>query len=184
MKNELGGLRAPLRFVLAVSAASTMAIAAASAQTADSGFSFGLGGGFAKGFALPSATSTLGYYMLSTLEFPSPLRVLRPRADLLFADWGSSRMTTLTGNLLFTPISGKRIAPYALAGAGAYAVPGSTPKSGWTLGLGLRLPGEARAFTIESRLHSFLRAKQNFLPNDAGGRWRYVWTPIGLGIQF
>lgn len=184
MKKQPASLRAPLRFALAVSAASTMAIAAASAQTTDSGFSLGLGGGFAKESAPPVGSNTTGYYVLSTLEFPSLLSVLRPRADLIFADWGSSRMTALTGNVLFTPISGKRIAPYALAGAGAYASLGAGLKSGWTLGLGLRLPRETRAITIESRLHSFLGVKQDFRPNDVSGRWRYVWTPIGFGIQF
>jgi hypothetical protein len=181
--NEQRSLRG-IRPGFVVAAATLIAVTAASAQTADDGFSLGLGGGFAKGFATPFSGSTIGYYVLPTLEFPSLLRVLRPRADLLFADWGASRVTAFTGNFLFTPLSGKRIAPYALAGAGAYAVRGSPLKSGWTLGLGLRLPGEAHAITIESRVHAFLAPKNNFPSFDTGSRWRYVWAPIGLGIQF
>jgi hypothetical protein len=122
---------------------------------------------------------------MPTLEFPSPVRFVRPRADLFFADWGGGHVTALTANLLLAPISGKRVAPYALAGAGAYTQGGSAVKAGWTLGLGLRLPGELRAVTVESRVHAFLRAQRNVLPyDDMGSRWRYVVTPIGLGIQF
>jgi len=185
MNNQSLGPGSLARCGVAISLASLLAIGSLSAQTADDGFSLGLGGGFAKGFTAPSIASRggIGYYMQSTLEMPSPFRVLRPRADFVFADWGS-QMLGLTGNLLFSPLSGKRVAPYLLAGAGAYTVEGARVKSGWTLGLGLRLPGEARSITVESRVHSFLRASPDPFPYDTGNRWRTVWAPIGLGIQF
>jgi hypothetical protein len=169
---------------LALIAAAVFGAVSASAQTAEDGFSVGLAGGFARGSASPFSSSAIGYYVLSTLEFPSPVQVVRPRADVFFADWGGGRVTALTANLLLTPISGRRVAPYALAGAGAYAMPGSGVKAGWTVGAGLRLPGELRTLTVESRVHAFLRANRNVPPYDVGSRWGYVWAPIGLGIQF
>jgi hypothetical protein len=105
---------------------------------------------------------------------------MRPRADLFFADWGQ-HVTGLTANVLLTPLSGKRLAPYALAGAGAFSMPGSNPKAGWTLGLGLRLPSELRSVTVESRMHAYLRGHG---PEFGSSRWRYLYAPIGLAIQF
>jgi hypothetical protein len=185
MINEHGRLRALLKCAFAVSTVSVIAVTSASAQAADSGFSIGVGGGFAKA-SDPLSTGSVGYYMLSTLEFPSLLRVLRPRADLLFADWGLSHAIGLTGNILLSPFPGNRVAPYAIVGGGAYAMRGTGVAPGWTLGLGLRLPGESRTFAIESRVH-VLRAARVLYPNvnyDTGIRWDYVWTPIGLSIQF
>ena len=181
-----------VRTALAIGCALMLAPAGARAQTTTDGFSLGLTSGFAQGPASPFSSSSLGYYVLPTLEFPSFMRVFRPRVDGLFADWGAGRATALTGNLLFTPISGKRVAPYLLAGAGAYAMPGAGVKAGWTLGAGLRLPSALRAITIESRVHAFLRARprDGFIDTPLGrvwapeGRWGYIWAPIGLGIQF
>lgn len=154
----------------------------ASAQTVADGFSVGLGGGFARGSSSPLSSSTIGYYVLTNLEFPSPVRVFRPRADVFFAEWGGEHVTALTANVLFTPVSGRLVAPYALAGAGAYSMPGSAVRAGWTLGAGLRLPGELRALTVESRVHAYLRANGQGIPPES--RWRYLFAPIGLGIQF
>jgi hypothetical protein len=152
-----------------------------SAQAAANGFSLGLAGGFARpsSSSSPFNSTNLGYYVLGTLETPSLFRVFRPRIDGFYADWGE-HVSSLTGNLLFIPVAGKRVAPYILAGAGAYAAPGSAVKAGWTLGAGLRLPGELRTITIESRAHVFLKDR----PQDNSQRWRYLFTPIGLGIQF
>jgi hypothetical protein len=185
MKMHRYGLSSLALSAVAISVASLVATGPLSAQGLDNGFSLGLGGGFAKGFTSPLIHSTggIGYYMQSTLDMPSPFRVLRPRADFVFADWGS-QMMGLTGNLVFSPVSGKRVAPYLLAGAGAYTVEGARIKSGWNLGIGFRLPGEARSITIESRVHAFLRASPDPFPYDNGNRWRTVWAPIGLGIQF
>ncbi|MFL5639566.1 MAG: hypothetical protein ACJ78M_09335 [Gemmatimonadaceae bacterium] len=177
MRANCVSLHSIARFALALAASITFEAIPASAQQASEGFSLGLGGGFAK-------APSLGYYMQTTLEFPSVLRVFRPRLDGLFADWGSGHVESLTANVVFTPIAGKRVAPYLLAGAGAYATPGSIVKSGWTLGAGLRLPGEFRAITIESRVHAFLRARHEYPASYDVGRWRYLWAPIGLGIQF
>jgi hypothetical protein len=161
---------------LALVAAAVFGASSASAQRAAEGFSIGLAGGFSK-------ASSIGYYVLATLEFPSPVKVLRMRADGLHADWGGGHVNALTANVLFTPVSGRRVEPYALAGAGAYTTGGSAVKSGWTLGAGLRLPGDLRAITLESRVHAFLRAREP-LVYAAESRWQYVFAPIGLGIQF
>ncbi|MFL5483258.1 MAG: hypothetical protein ACJ8AK_13845 [Gemmatimonadaceae bacterium] len=160
------------------------------AQAGDSGFSLGLSSGFvrASDAGLPLIIGGVpqfepggfGYYMQTTLTMPSPLRMIRPRADLLFADWGQ-HLTALTGNLVFTPISSKKVAPYLLAGAGAYGMQGAGVKAGWTLGAGLRLPGEKWSVTIESRVHAFIRA--NAWP-EGSKRSRSVFMPIGLGIHF
>lgn len=163
----------PIKHALSVAAATLLLAAPASAQAGSDGFSLGIGGGFAR-------ANGLGYYVLSTLELPSSVRFVRPRADLFFADWGE-KVTGLTANVLITPLSDKRVAPYALAGAGAYSMPGSNPKAGWTLGLGLRLPGELRSVTVEIREHAYLRGHP---PEFGSSRWRYVYVPIGLGVQF
>jgi hypothetical protein len=94
-------------------------------------------------------------------------------------------VTSLTANVLFTPISGKRVAPYVLAGAGGYASQGSGIKPGWTLGGGLRLPGELRSIILESRMHVF-RAHERTFPGLMGMQndWQYLFTPIGFAIQF
>ncbi len=144
----------------------------------------GLAGGFSRAASTPSNPSMIGYYVLTALEFPSPVQVFRLRADGLFADWGGGHVTGLTANALFIPISGRRVLPYALVGAGAYTTAGSAVKAGWTLGAGLRLPGQLRAIMLESRLHTFLRAdRRDVPPNGVENRWRYVFTPIGLGVQ-
>ena len=163
--------------------------AAASAQAGGNGFSLGFGGGFARasgedvpyilvGSPLPDMGG-IGYYMQATLETPSPFRMIRPRADLFFADWGE-HVTGLTGNLLLTPVVTKRFAPYVLAGAGGYAMQGYRVRSGWTIGAGLRLPGEKWSVNIETRVHSFVKT----VTGTSDKKWRSVFTPIGLGIQF
>jgi hypothetical protein len=168
---------------LTMAAVTAFGASPATAQAAADGFSLGLAGGFARGSASPFGTSSLGYYVLTALEFPTPVRAFRPRLDGFFADWGSGHVEALTGNVLFTPISGKRVAPYALIGAGAYST-GATPKAGWTMGAGLRLPGEFRAIVVESRVHAFLRAGPTNVPPYYPSRWQYMVMPIGLGIQF
>lgn len=186
MINRPGWLLRLVNPVLSVAAASLFLAARVSAQAGSEGFSFGIGGGFARASSSvrastsPVAEGGFGYYVLSTLELPSPVRFVRPRADLFFADWGE-KVTGLTANVLVTPVSGKRLAPYALAGAGAYKMSLSNPKAGWTLGLGLRLPGELRSVTIEIREHAFLRGHR---PEFGSSRWRYLFMPIGLGVQF
>ena len=181
--NQRSKRRAIFKFVFA-SMGLVLGAMPLGAQTRANDFSLGLGGGFARGSTSPFNSTNFGYYVLSTLEFPSPLRAFRPRADLLFADWGE-HVTALTANVIVNPITGRRVSPYLLAGAGAYSMPGSAIKPGWTLGAGLRLPGDLRAITIESRVHAFLRGSQQNLPaSGTDSRWRYVWAPIGLGIQF
>jgi hypothetical protein len=187
MINRPGWFFRVINLALSVAAATLFLAPPASAQTGSDGFSFGIGGGFARGSGSlvgprtsPPEPGGLGYYVISTLELPSPVRFVRPRADLFFADWGQ-HVTGLTANVLVTPLSGNRLAPYALAGGGAYKMPGSNPKSGWTLGLGLRLPGELRSVTVESRMHAYLRGRGSEFESS---RWRYLWAPIGLGVQF
>jgi len=157
------------------------------AQAGAEGFSLGIGGGFSRASSSPYGSSTIGYHLLGTLEFPSPTRFLRLRTDGLFAEWGAGRLTSLTGNVLFTPIAGKRVAPYVLAGAGGYASQGLGINPGWTLGAGLRLPGELRSIILESRMHVFRAHERPFpgvVDTGTGKNWQYLFTPIGFAIQF
>lgn len=173
-----------VQFGVAMTAAVVLGGSSAFAQAGAEGFSPGIGGGFSRGPSSPYGSS-IGYHLLGTLELPSPTRFFRLRTDGLFAEWGAGRVTSLTGNVVFTPIAGKRVAPYVLAGAGGYASQGSGIDPGWTLGAGLRLPGELRSIVLESRMHVF-RAHERPFPGvmATGKNWQYLFTPIGFAIQF
>ena len=175
------------RTTLSVVAATVFLAASAAAQGGSSGFSLGVGGGFAQ------ADQGVGYMVLSTLEFPSPVRMLRPRADVFYSNWGRwPNVAGVTGNVLLTPFSTTKAAPYVIAGVGAYLEEDSKPKAGATLGLGLRLPGALRSVVIESQAHVY-RLEQPRGPTDippgASNDWsvrrnRVIWKPIGVTIQF
>lgn len=149
------------------------------AQGIRDAFSPGIAGGFSKN------ANAIGYYGLATLEFALPMESLSLRADGLFADWGAGKVGALTANVLVSPFRGRRVSPYAIAGAGAYAhnVTGSLG-TGWTLGLGLRLPGKSQSLFLESRLHTFVGQRRELAPPYSGQGWRAMWTPLGIGIQF
>jgi hypothetical protein len=174
--------------ILSVVAGTVFLAASATAQGGgSSGFSLGVGGGFAQ------ADQGVGYTLLSTLEFPSPVRMLRPRADLFYSNWGRwPNVAGVTGNVLLTPFSTTRVAPYLLAGLGAYLEEDSKPKAGATIGLGLRLPGQLRSVVIESQAHVYRleqpRGPTDIPPgavNDLGVRRnRVIWKPLGVTIQF
>ena len=175
------------RTILSVVAGTLFLAASATAQGGSSGFSLGVGGGFAQ------ADQGVGYTVLSTLEFPSPVRMLRPRADVFYSNWGRwPNVAGVTGNVLLTPFSTTRVAPYLLVGAGAYLEERSKPKAGATLGLGLRLPGAFRSVVIESQAHVYRleqpRGPTDIPPganNDQGVRRnRVIWKPLGVTIQF
>jgi len=102
-------------------------------------------------------------------------------------------LVALTANALVTPFSSPRVAPYLLAGVGAYIEETSRPpKFGGTLGLGLRLPGQLRSVVIESQVHVYLLAdpfqsasSQGVVVTDGrSSRNRLIWKPIGVTIQF
>jgi hypothetical protein len=138
------------RAILSVVAGTLFLAASAAAQGGSSGFSLGVGGGFAQ------ADQGVGYTVLSTLEFPSPVRMLRPRGDVFYANWGRwPNVAGVTGNVLLTPFDTRRVAPYVLVGVGAYLEEDSKPKAGATLGFGLRLPGALRSVVIESQAHVY-----------------------------
>jgi len=150
----------------------------ATAQGLTESVSVGLGGGFSQ------AGRAIGYHALATLEFPLTSTALL-RADGLLANWGTDRVSGVTGNLLLAPVSRRGISPYALVGAGGYAQRGGSLRPGWTLGLGLRLPGPTRSVFLESRLHTFRgETREPQPPNDIRTGWRALWTPIGVGVQF
>lgn len=177
------------RAILFVVAGTFLLAASAAAQDGSGGFSLGVGGGFAQ-----ASDQGVGYTVFSTLEFPSPASVLRPRADIFFANWGGSpHVTGITANILVTPFARRSISPYALVGAGAYVEEEANPKAGATVGLGLRLPGALRSVVIESQVHVYLlehpRAGLNvppgaFVDPSDMKRSRAIWKPIGLAIQF
>ena len=158
----------------------SLAASPAPAQQAPRPSSLGMAGGVAR------ISGDMGYHALAPLEVRTPLRPLRLRADGMFAQWSGGsdeRVSALTANLLVDPLPRARVSPYALAGAGGYLAPGATVRSGWTLGAGLRLPGHA--VFVESRLHGYLRDQSLPTPITAtSSRWRYLWTPLSLGIQF
>jgi len=177
--------------VLSVVAATVLLATSTGAQEGRSGFSLGVGGGFAQ------ADQGVGYTLLSTLEFPSPVRMLRPRADLFYSNWGRwPNVAGFTGNVLLTPFSTNSVAPYLLAGVGAYLEEDSNPKAGATLGLGLRLPGALRSVVIESQAHVYRlespRGTVNAISTTQGPvvdpgsmkRNRVIWKPLGITIQF
>jgi hypothetical protein len=90
-------------------------VASAAAQEGSSGFSLGVGGGFAG-----SNDIGLGYELTSTLELPSPISAVRPRFDLLVADFAEGpNLVALTANVVVTPFLSPRVAPYLVAGLGA-----------------------------------------------------------------
>jgi hypothetical protein len=162
--------------------------ASAAAQQGSSGFSLGVGGGFAR-----SNDIGLGYELTSTLELPSPVGAVRPRLDLLLAEFDRGpKLLALTANALVTPFSSARVAPFLLAGVGAYVEETSRPpKFGGTVGLGLRLPGQLRSVVIESQLHVYLLADRWAAVQGPGvvvdgslSRNRVLWKPIGVTIQF
>jgi len=174
---------------LSAVALAVLLAASASAQ-GSSGFSLGVGGGFAK-----SNDLGLGYELTSTLEVPSPFSVVRPRFDLLLADFSDGpNLAALSANALVTPFASPRVAPYLLLGVGAYMEETSRPpKFGGSLGVGLRLPGQFRSVVIESHLHLYLLADRWAAyqgPNSqqvvglSFSRRRILWKPIGITIQF
>jgi hypothetical protein len=176
--------------MFSVVAAAVLLAASAAAQEGSSGFSLGVGGGFAK-----SNNLGLGYELTSTLEVPSPLGAVRPRLDLLLADFSRGpNLVALSANALVTPFSSPRVAPYLVAGVGAYMEETSRPpKFGGNLGLGLRLPGQLRSVVIESQAHIYLLADpwaEVLFANSQGvvtgptSRSRILWKPIGITVQF
>lgn len=177
--------------IFSVVAGALFLAASAAAQQGSSGFSLGVGGGFAR-----SNDLGLGYELTSTLELPSPVSALRPRFDLVLADFADQgpNLVALSANALVTPFSSPRVAPYLLAGVGAYMEETSRPpKFGGTLGLGLRLPGQLRSVVIESQVHVYLLADPwaEFQSASSQGvvtgptsRNRILWKPIGVTIQF
>ena len=179
------------RAILSAVAGTVLLAASAGAQGGSSGFSFGVGGGFAQ------ADQGVGYTVLSTLEFPSPVRMLRPRADVFYANWGRwPNVAGATGNVLLTPFATGSVAPYVLIGLGAYLEEGSKPKAGATLGFGLRLPGPLRSVVIESQAQVYrldhprgsvyaISTTQGPIIDPASiRRNRVIWKPFGVAIQF
>lgn len=176
--------------ILSVVAGTLFLAASATAQGGSSGFSLGVGGGFAR-----TNNTGLGYELTSTLELPSPVSALRPRFDLVLAELDRGpKLVALTANALVTPFSSPRVAPYLLAGVGAYMEETSRPpKFGGQLGLGLRLPGQLRSVVLESQLHVYLLAdpwaayqgpNAQLVADPSFSRSRLLWKPIGITIQF
>ena len=176
--------------IISVGAGALFLAASAAAQQGSSGISLGVGGGFAR-----SNTLGLGYELTSTLELSSPVSAVRPRFDLVLADFNRGpSLVALSANALVTAFSSARVAPYLLAGVGGYMEETSRPpKFGGTLGLGLRLPGQLRSVVIESQVHAYLLADPwaEFRSASSQGvvtgptsRNRILWKPIGVTIQF
>ncbi|MFL5596757.1 MAG: hypothetical protein ACJ77S_04790 [Gemmatimonadaceae bacterium] len=168
----------------------TLLFSASASAQGSSGFSLGVGGGFAR-----SNNLGLGYEVTSTLEVPSLFGAVRPRFDLLLADYSDGpNLVALSANALVTPFASPRVAPYLLLGMGAYIEETSRPpKFGGSLGAGLRLPGQFRSVVIESQLHLYLLADRwaayqgpnsQQVVDPSLSRNRMFWKPIGITIQF
>lgn len=152
---------------------------------------FGVSAGVTRG---PSTSAVspggIGYQFQASLESRPILRVLSLRADGVFADWGPDRMTALTANAVLMPIPRLPVAPYLMAGGGAYTGPGQGIEPGWTVGAGLRVRTSARmAISLESRVHVHRDARYNRIVPVPQALWgtqpyRYVWQPFSLGVRF
>jgi hypothetical protein len=177
------------RAIFSVVAATVLLAASAAAQQGASGFSLGVGGGFAQ-----APDQGIGYTVFSTLEFPSPVSFLRPRVDAFLSNWAQSPyLTAITANVLLTPFATKSVAPYLLVGGGAYTEEGSRTQPGFTVGLGLRLPGLLRSVVVESQMHMYRLEHPRaglYIPPGAIiepsqiKRNRAVFKPIGIAVQF
>jgi hypothetical protein len=176
--------------IFSVVAGALLLASSATAQQGSTGLSLGVGGGFAR-----SNDLGLGYELTSTLELPSPVNAVRPRFDLMLADFDRGpSLVALSANAIVTPFSSAKVTPYLLAGVGAYMEQTSRPpKFGGTMGLGLRLPGQLRSVVIESQLHlylladpyaEFLYATNQGVVTGPTSRSRILWKPIGVTIQF
>jgi long-subunit fatty acid transport protein len=163
------------------------------AGTASRPVIFGVSAGFSRASDGAVFTSGgLGYQMQASVESRPVLRVLSGRADAVFADWGPDRMAALTASAVLLPVPRVAVAPYLLAGGGAYTGPGQDVQPGWTVGAGFRVRTSARtAVSIESRVHAHRDGRRfNYAvpvqPELQGllGRYRYVWQPLSVGVRF
>lgn len=165
-----------------------IALSSAIAQSPEPRVTFALTGGVAKGPQEPYKTGTMGYSLGASMELRTPVRQLRLRPELLFADWQTNQVMALSGTVVLAPLQSRAVAPYLLVGAGGYKSPSESPRAGWNLGAGLRFDVGGRKVLVESRIHTFRIAHgvPLNLPSSSrlGPDWRTVWTPISLGFAF
>lgn len=131
----------------------------------------------ATGFARENA---IGYHGLIGVETRTPSRHLRLRAEGLITDFGRFGQTnTVLGVTTITSLLTRPATPYLLAGA-ATAQNGGFQR-GWSLGLGWRFPLGQRIMFVESRMYSIHNPRRSGL---IGNEWRYLYTPVSLGLRF
>lgn len=180
----------------ALAAALSAALSAAlpAAARAQDRLSVGAGAGFVSGLTNPYAAREIGYQAAVNLEYQTPLRALRLRADLFRADWGSSAVGGLTGSVVLAPGAVRGLRPYALAGGGLYQAGGAG--AGYGLGLGTTVALGRRTAFVETSVHNY-DAHGYWLgrdqPTDAGTARRYndrfgsrrvAWVPLSFGVRF
>jgi hypothetical protein len=178
-------LRTTCLFAYATTVVAVAARSAHAQQRVERPLSIGVAGGLSR------TSGGTGYHAVAALELQTPVSPMRLRAEGLFADWdgvGVTRVSALSGSVVLTPVPRGKVLPYALAGAGGYATSGAGLRSGWSLGLGLRLPDAGSHLFVESRLHAF-RWDGRDLPQGhpaytRADTWKYVWMPFSLGIRF
>lgn len=169
-------------------ALATAPLGTATAQDAPAGAAsrpviFGASGGFSQ------MSGGVGYQVQASLESRPLLRRLSVRTDGMFADWGAAQLAAFTANAVLLPFPRLAVAPYLMAGGGAYNQFHFGAQPGWTVGAGLRMRTSGRiAVTLESRMHAYRdpRYTQIIGPNSLRTTepYQYVWQPLSVGVRF
>ena len=105
------------------------------------------------------------------------------RAFTLLSPVRSRREHAGGGRAILAPLPNASVSPYLLAGGGVYGRWDSKVREGYTLGLGLCLPGTRTVF-VESRMHQFRTGSANPRFGTQVDKWSTMWAPIGIGVQF
>ena len=149
--------------------------------------------GVAAGGSLPQGRfgdgADAGWHALGTLALGNPAHPLGLRVDGAYNRFGaggeagglSQTVSSATLNPTYRlPSAGRPVAPYLMAGAGAYHLDcsgddacGGTTRFGWNAGVGTRFVGLGLRGFVEARFHRV---------SVAGGAVQYV--PVTFGLLF
>jgi hypothetical protein len=162
--------RAFLIAAIAVGALSLGVPARAQEQAvAERPVSFGVGLGVA---AAPGRS--VGPLALGTLGVNTPWRSLDVRLDGAFTSWpgvSGGRLTSLTGNLVYSPRTGV-FSPYVIGGIGGYAEQGTGASFGINAGVGIK--------ASLWRVRPFVELREHVWSADRSRRA----TPLTVGFMF
>ena len=152
---------------------------------------FSLGGGFAKASSTPRSNSTQGYSLQATASLRTPIPLLRLRADGLFGDAGVTQLKAFTGSALLSAPNRWAVAPYVMAGGGAYAEQGDRMTAGWNVGAGFSVEmGRKTRLFMEARMHAYrdpFYGQPYIVPggvvNDRHPKYSYLYQPLTFGFR-